>query len=262
MEVARESPGFFRVATGPFEGLDQVCLAPSDGHAARVDGRLWLSVPRALNQRADAGGDLLEAAPLEPQLAIYSQDELRAAGRRRCGRRLLCGTGQRAPKRCDVVSWWRQRRRRLPRRSGRRARWRARWRALGLLCECVFARGLVVRRASPCPGRRIPARRRSRRRPRWPLRHRLRPRRARRGLWWRVLLRRRRFLRWWLVDSRRRLCLGMWRRGRVRCGGGPRWRCWLRWRRSLSMGRRSRVRCGGGPRWRCWLRRQRNLGMR
>ena len=74
MEVAREPPGFFRVAAGPFESLYQVRLAPGDGGAARVDGRLWLAVPRALNQLADAGGDFLETAPLELELAVDSHD--------------------------------------------------------------------------------------------------------------------------------------------------------------------------------------------
>ena len=65
MEVAREAASLLWVA-GPFEGLDQIRLAARDGHAARVDGRLWLAVPRALHERFDARGDLLEAAPLEP----------------------------------------------------------------------------------------------------------------------------------------------------------------------------------------------------
>ena len=73
VEVAREAASLFWIA-GPFEGLDQVRLAARDGGAARVDGRLGLAVPRALNQRADAGGDLFEAAPLEPQLAVDSHD--------------------------------------------------------------------------------------------------------------------------------------------------------------------------------------------
>ena len=73
MEVAREAAGLLRVG-GPFEGLDQVRLPARDGGAARVDGRLWLAVPRALNQLADAGGDFLETAPLEPELAVDSHD--------------------------------------------------------------------------------------------------------------------------------------------------------------------------------------------
>ena len=65
VEVAREAARLFWIG-GFCESLDQVRLAARDGGAARVDGRLWLAVPRALNQRADAGGDLFEAAPLEP----------------------------------------------------------------------------------------------------------------------------------------------------------------------------------------------------
>ena len=83
MEVAREAASLLRV-WGPFEGLDQIRLAAGDGHSARVDGRLWL--PRALHERADAGGDLFEAAPLEPQFMIDRRDERCAAGRRRRGR--------------------------------------------------------------------------------------------------------------------------------------------------------------------------------
>ena len=73
MEVAREAAGLFWIA-GFFESRHEVRLPPSDGHAARVDGRLWLAVPRALNQLADAGGDFLETAPLEPELAVDSHD--------------------------------------------------------------------------------------------------------------------------------------------------------------------------------------------
>ena len=85
VEVAREAASLLRVG-GPFEGLDQVRLAARDGHAARVDGCLWLAVPRALHERADAGGDLFEAAPLEPQLAINGRNQCRTARRRRRGR--------------------------------------------------------------------------------------------------------------------------------------------------------------------------------
>ena len=73
MEVAREAASLLRV-WGPFEGIDQIRLAARDGHAARVNCRLWLAVPRALNQLADAGGDFLETAPLEPELAVDSHD--------------------------------------------------------------------------------------------------------------------------------------------------------------------------------------------
>ena len=82
VEVAREAARLFWIA-GPFEGFDQVRLAARDGHAARInsaaDSRLWL--PRRLHQRSNAGGDLLEAAPLEPQFAVDGRDERRAAGR-------------------------------------------------------------------------------------------------------------------------------------------------------------------------------------
>ena len=73
VEVAREAAGLFWIGSF-FEGLDQVGFAPRDGGAARVDGRLWLAVPRALNQLADPGGDFLETAPLEPELAVDGHD--------------------------------------------------------------------------------------------------------------------------------------------------------------------------------------------
>ena len=83
MEVAREAAGLFWIA-GFFESLDQVRLAARDGGAARINSRRWL--PRALHERADAGGDLFEAAPLEPQLAINGRNQCRTARRRRRGR--------------------------------------------------------------------------------------------------------------------------------------------------------------------------------
>ena len=73
VEVARQAAGLFWVG-GPLKGLHEVDFASRDGGAARVDGRLWLAVPRALNQLADAGGDFLETAPLEPELAVDSHD--------------------------------------------------------------------------------------------------------------------------------------------------------------------------------------------
>ena len=73
VEVAREAASLFWIA-GFFKSLDQVRLAPGDGGAPRVDGRLGLAVPRALNQLADAGGDFLETAPLELELAVDSHD--------------------------------------------------------------------------------------------------------------------------------------------------------------------------------------------
>ena len=87
VEVAREAARLFWIG-GPFESLDQVRLALRDGHAARInsaaDSRLWL--PRGLHERFDAGGDLLEAASLKPQLVVDGRDERRATGRRRRGR--------------------------------------------------------------------------------------------------------------------------------------------------------------------------------
>ena len=65
VKVAREAASLLHVG-GFLESRHEVGFAPCDGGAARVDGRLWLAVPRALNQLADAGGDLFQAAPLEP----------------------------------------------------------------------------------------------------------------------------------------------------------------------------------------------------
>ena len=73
VEVAREAARLFWIG-GFLESLDKVRLAARDGGAARVDGRLWLAVPRAFHESFDARCNLFEAAPLESQLAVYSHD--------------------------------------------------------------------------------------------------------------------------------------------------------------------------------------------
>ena len=92
VEVTREAASILWVA-GFLESHHEVGLPSRDGSAPRVDsclvrgrwpprrryeradaGGLWLAIPRAFQERLDARGDFLEAAPLEPKLAVDSHD--------------------------------------------------------------------------------------------------------------------------------------------------------------------------------------------